>query len=229
MISTTTDPRDVCVYCLDTGVMGPDQVLLRGETCYISAPRGQLIEGYVVVAPYACVGAMALVDERTSAEVARFRDVVGDFFREAYGVEAPIFYEQGRGGGGMRCDPTKRFPYHAHLCGLPVTIDAHSAMTERFTRAPVTTLRALGRVVAGVPYAYVDGVDHDRDIRRAAYLPGSPHDTRELEGLRFKPILAELLGLADRADWRVYPGDAARQRVVEKFSRFVRERGAKSG
>ena len=41
-----------CVFCLDTGALRDDQVLLYGDAMYACAPRGQLVEGFAAIAPY---------------------------------------------------------------------------------------------------------------------------------------------------------------------------------
>ncbi len=229
MIEVEDAIRSACVYCLRNRLMASDQILLRGDHVYLCAPSGQLIEGYLVIASYDCVGAVSLLGDQARAEIAQLADVVAEFYRTFYGESRPIFYEQGRGGGGERCDATHRFPYHAHFCGLPVRLDAHANLAARFFGKPVATLQDLATVAAHVPYVYVDGVTDVGESQRIVYLPESPIDVTEMEALRLKPVLADLLGIPERADWRSYPGAAELAQVIQKFGRYRRERGDPGG
>ena len=62
--------------------------------------RGQLVEGYLAIVPYRCIGCMALTSARCLSELVRIRDIVAEFYLEAYGISEPLLYEQGRAGGG---------------------------------------------------------------------------------------------------------------------------------
>src|SRR5437016_739330 len=111
-----------CVYCLGQRQMRADQILLRGNEFYLCAPRGQLVEGYLVIAPYSCVGCLATLPPASFGEIGEHLALVRRFFADAYGVEQPIVYEQGRAGGGTTAAESG-FPLHAHLCCLPLSID----------------------------------------------------------------------------------------------------------
>src|SRR4051812_46850788 len=118
-----------CIYCLDTGELRDEQVLLRGRDSYLCAPRGQLVEGYLAIAPYRCVGCLAMLPREQFAELQRFKNIVSAFYAHVYGVRHPMFYEQGRAGRNVSSDS---FPLHAHLCCLPLSADIHSVLTERY-------------------------------------------------------------------------------------------------
>src|SRR3954452_17780484 len=105
-----------CVFCLHLREMNPSQVLLRGEHLYVCVPRGQIIEGFLVVAPYACITSLSVLSPHCLDELARWKSVILSFYRAAYGTTEATVYEQGRGGGGICSDPAGGFPLHAHLC-----------------------------------------------------------------------------------------------------------------
>src|SRR5437762_7776005 len=118
-----------CVYCLRSGRLRREQILLRGRHLYLCAPRGQLVEGYLVVAPYECTGCLADLPAAFIPELVRLKKMVEEFYATAYGVWSATFYEQGRAGGGARAE---EFPLHAHLCCLPLTLDVHPLLASRY-------------------------------------------------------------------------------------------------
>src|SRR5437763_912232 len=87
-----------CVYCLRSGRLRREQILLRGRHLYLCAPRGQLVEGYLVVAPYECTGCLADLPAAFIPELVRLKKMVEEFYATAYGVWSATFYEQGRDG-----------------------------------------------------------------------------------------------------------------------------------
>ena len=88
-----------CVYCLQNRELCERQILLRGKHLYLCAPRGQLIEGYLAIAPYRCIGSISQMPTSFFADLVRFTAIVAGFYEKAYGTTQPTFYEQGRAGG----------------------------------------------------------------------------------------------------------------------------------
>jgi hypothetical protein len=211
--------------------MTAEQILREGHHCYLSVPKGQMIEGYLAIAPYRCFdgrrhrGCLAHLNNEELQEVKQLRDMVGHFYRECYGIDHATFYEQGRAGGGAVIDTTGRFPHHAHLCGLPLKIDLHSWLKERFEQQLVNSLLELPTIANRRPYVYIEGVDRKGKCVRAVYLSVDKGRMQELETLRLKPVIADLLGKPDRWNWRIYPGDTAARRVRRKFADFVKHCG----
>ena len=193
-----------CTYCLDTGVLRDEQVLLRGEEFYLCAPRGQLVEGYLAIAPYRCIGCLAELPEESLAELLRLKALVAEF----YGRE-PFLYEQGRAGDGASAEEIG-FPLHAHLCCLPVEVDVEG-LFERYARIDVGGLRELRNAAASRPYVYIENGSS------RVYVPRDESGAAELRQLRLKPQLAELLGIPERGHWRDYPGDEELARVIAAF------------
>ena len=111
--ATTGRRRDerlaTCEYCLENRVLRDEQILARAERMYLCAPRGQLVEGYLAVVPYRCVGCLAHLPAECFAELARLLAAVQAFYAAAYGVTRPTIYEQGRAGGGATTDEAGAF------------------------------------------------------------------------------------------------------------------------
>lgn len=203
-------PTPGCVYCLGNGLLQPAQVLWRGRSMYLAAPRGQLVEGYLAIAPLACRGTFSGAGADVLDELTRFMGAVEAFHRAAYGAE-PLFYEQGRAGDGQA---EAGFPLHAHLCALPVQADLHPWLAARFDAREVPGIAALP---AGEPYVYV------QQAGRARCYTGADAAARAaLRTLRLKPVIAERLGLPGRGDWRAWPGDEALASLLARWAAWQR-------
>ena len=206
-----------CVFCLANGELAERQILLQGEHLYLCAPRGQLVEGWLIIAPHDCIGCFAHAPDAHLEELATMQALVTRIYADAYGVTRPAFYEQGRAGGGAAIDGLGGFPHHAHLCCLPLDVDLHPLLHEH-AAVPVDGPAQAEAASAGRPYAYVAAAG-----RSAVYVPRTPQGWTSLEQLRLKPRVAELIGLRGRADWRRYPGDEALERVADRFRRALNE------
>lgn len=200
-----------CVFCLGNGELTERQILVRGSQLYLCAPRGQLVEGCLIVASYECIGCFAHAPASYVEELESLQALVGRFYADVYGVERACFYEQGRAGGGAATDALGGFPHHAHLCCLPLDVDIHPLLRDH-ARVPVNGAFDTAQASAGRPYAYVAAVG-----RPAVYVPRTRDGWRSLEELRLKPQIAELIGLGGRGNWRCYPGDDALDRLVDRF------------
>lgn len=198
-----------CVYCLDTGELRDEQVLLRGRDFYLCAPRGQLVEGYLAIAPYRCVGCLAILPREQFAELQRLKNIVSAFYGNVFGIRhEKMFYEQGRAGLN---GSSESFPLHAHLCCLPLSASIHPTLRERYASKPLTGIDGLADETG--PYVYVETPDAVRLY----------HGSEELERMRLKPHIAAVLGMPERGHWRDHPGDAELARLIERFTSY-RER-----
>jgi diadenosine tetraphosphate (Ap4A) HIT family hydrolase len=207
-----------CVYCLETRELDDRQILLRGEDLYLCAPRGQLVEGYLAIAPYTCIGSISHMPPGYFAELSRFIGVVKDFYRKAYGTRQATFYEQGRAGGGASVDQASGFPLHAHLCALPLQIPMHAVLAQNYVPQAVSDFHELRTIVFDQPYVYVDAMD-----AKVVYVAPVGERRAELERTRLKPVIAELIGLPERGYWRDYPGDGELAQLIDRW-RLLRGR-----
>jgi hypothetical protein len=220
-----------CAFCRPGGTIQAKQVLIEGEHVYLCVPKGQMVEGYLIMTPFRCHdrgrprGCLAQLSPEPFRELAWFRDIVARFYREHYAIEPGTYYEQGRAGGGALVDTMGRFPHHAHLCSLPISVNLHAVLEPAFTPLPIARLEDLPSVVSGEPYVYAECVDSTGVFRKYAYVGTTDRGRQQLERLRLKPIIGDLIGTSDRADWRAYPGDVEMERVIETFTAFWHQHG----
>jgi hypothetical protein len=146
--------------------------------------------------------------------------VIENFYQKSYGVDAWTFYEQARGGGGRRIDLVGGFPLHAHLCSVPRYVPLHDFLALRYRAARATKLEDLAVHAAASPYVYVMTCRDGVRVRRL-YQARDAREREQIESMRLKPMLAELLGLGSCADWRTYPGDHELARLIECFQAFA--------
>jgi hypothetical protein len=198
---------------------------MRGDNLYLCAPRGQIVEGCLIVAPYQCVGCLARAPRAYLDELEEICHSVERFYAAVYGIRNFTSYEQGRAGGGLRSDPRDGFPHHAHVFCLPLALDLHCVFADEYARLDQAALSTVR-----VPYVYVDGIDGEARYRkRAVYIARSREGRNTLEGLRLKPTVARLVGKSERGDWRSYPGDHELERVIEQFNEYRKANGADYG
>jgi diadenosine tetraphosphate (Ap4A) HIT family hydrolase len=129
-----------CVFCLENRQLTEVQVLVRAERSYLCAPRGQLVEGFLAIAPYRCIGCLTQLPAHQMGEISALQDRVLAFYAWAYAAGSALFYEQGRAGGGARRDAAGEFPLHAHLCSLPVAANPRSKHMGNSAEPPAANL-----------------------------------------------------------------------------------------
>jgi hypothetical protein len=210
------------VYCPANAELRDGQILLRDRGAYLCAPQGQFLEGYLAIAPYRCRGSLARLPARDFPAVVRLQRIAADFCRATYRAPQVTFYEQGRADADAGA-PDETFPLHAHLCCLPLALDLHSVLEREYARADLSGVRDLPVAAGGAPYVYVEGPDARGEHRRSLYVGRSMGARASLRRMRLKPMIAELLGMPERGNWRAYPGDRELQQVIASFGRYRKE------
>src|SRR5262249_32084649 len=193
----TTTARTACVYSLGTSRLSAEQILLRGDALYLCAPLGQLVEGFLAIAPYECVPCLAALEASAFPELRRMCTLVAAFYAEAYGVTRPTWYEQGRAGGGAIVDAAAGFSRHPDLCSVPMSVDLRAPLAARYAERALSGPEVLAETTEGEPYLYVESAG-----KRFVYVARSAESRSELEASRLKPLVAQLAGIPERGDWR---------------------------
>ena len=164
------------------------------------APKGQVIEGFLTVAPFECIGAYSSAPAGHLAELVELTETITQFYERAYRTARATVYEQGRAGGGAVLDATDHFPLHAHLCFLPLEVDLHRELERSFGGTAVSNLTDLPVAAANEPYLYIECAG-----AKVVYLARTPQERLALESFRLKPIIARLIGRPERGNWREAP------------------------
>jgi hypothetical protein len=211
------------VYCLSNRNLDSAQILIRGRHLFLCAPRGQIVEGYLVIAPFACIGSLSAFPLNWFPELNLMKSVVSAFYREVYGVTHATLYEQGRAGGGARIDVVAGFPHHAHFCCLPLAVNLHTFLGQRFVRKDTSGPEDLSLAAPDCPYVYIESSNGKGLWERSVYVSATGEGRLELERMRLKPVIATQIGLPHRGSWRTYPGDCELESLLGRFRTFQRK------
>lgn len=201
-----------CVYCLQNEILSDRQILLRGENLYLCAPLGQMIEGFMVIAPYQCIGSLSKMPLDYIRELENLTAIVAEFYAKAYRTSHMTFYEQGRAGASASRDGIDGFPLHAHLCCLPREVDLDAILAPHYSKLNLTGLRQLSERVPDAPYIYVEDIDG-----KSVYVARDSEGRTALERKRLKPEIAALLGIPERGYWRTYPGYGELNQLIKQW------------
>ena len=201
-----------CVYCLENKILSDRQILHRGQNLYLCAPLGQMVEGFLVIAPYQCIGALSKMPFDYIPELENLIALVAEFYAKAYRTSHTTCYEQGRAGGGASRDEIDGFPMHAHLCCLPQEVDLDAILAQDYHKLNVTGFQQLSEHAPNEPYIYVKNMNG-----KSLYVATDSEGRMDLERKRLKPEIASLLGIPERGYWRTYPGYQELDQLIKKW------------
>ncbi len=242
--------RTSCLFC-DPSVHGQaDQILLTSDNFYIFAGLGAILEGYLIISPHNCKasgGLGASISELPLDlldELVYLRGIVSTFYAESYGHPG-LSFEHGRVGGCSRSSKGTRHCYHPHLCCYPGVVKEETGfhrggkfayLWEDFALPNWRTCHGVHTIpaTAGVlPYLYIEHYDVDNGIETS----GMPRESRvfivpnedELDSQFLRRKLAQLVGDETKWDWSSFPTEERVHRVIDAFSRWLREHAADYG
>lgn len=207
-----------CVFCRKNGLLEARQILTEGRHAYICAPCGPVAMGVLLICTRACVPAMSRAAPEVLQELEAHLDRVDQFYRTRLGVRDWVFYEQARGGGGLRRDRASGFPLHAHLCCVPRDLALHEHLAAGLAAQPLRALHDLAD--SGVNQAYILV---GRQGRCTLYTARTVNKQRQLEASRLRDVLVELLGAPDRRSWRKHQDDAEVAALIKEWTEHDRE------
>lgn len=209
-----------CPFCKPKETFS-SQLLLVGRHFYMIAPKGQMVEGYIFIAPFYCqspshyFGCFAHIRQEQVPELRLMRKIVGDFYQSCYGGVPGIYYEQGKAGAGDVWNPSGRFRYHAHFCCFPLALNLHPILSQKFPFEAIDDYGQIPVVARDMPYWYVECLDASGVyVKRIYDVSGTDYQ----EHTFIRPIIAQEIGLPERANWRNYVGDAEIEATVAKFA-----------
>lgn len=179
--------------------------LLSTENFQVFPTIGQLVEGYLLVAPKKHYATFAEVPSVFWAEIERIYDRVRRGLSDSYG--SCIIYEHGaRGPGKGGCGI-----YHAHLHAMPLATasDPADILKQRFSYMELADLTEVAKQGAGLPSYLLY-----QDSAARNYL----FDTGPLPSQYMRKLLGEALGNANW-DWRVAGKEDRLLATIDRFSR----------
>ncbi|OCA55560.1 hypothetical protein [Photorhabdus namnaonensis] len=211
-----------CIFCHPESSFEKDKILLRGKYFYVFVPKGQIIEGYIIIATNKCetdAGGYRcfaeIYDEEAIKELKEFKNIINDFYREYYNISNPLCYENGRAGGCIIMDPNQKYCYHAHLCCFPTEIDLHNRLKDQFKMHIIDSLDELKMFGETGPYIYVEDSGN-----KYVFTIG---ESDFIERGMIRTVLAKNLNVPERSDWRDNEGIKEMDATAKKFKLYIND------
>ncbi|TIC67487.1 hypothetical protein E3Q01_01253 [Wallemia mellicola] len=196
--------QDECWFCLSNPRVTKHLIVSIGEECYITLPKGQLPDakdtaipggGHVLIIPIShypnLFSLPAEIAQRVQSELLDCREALTKCYAKYDSV--PVTFELGRywSRGG-----------HAHIQMVPVPKDLSPTLAQEFENEGVAQgveweadpQRALDDLEDGQSYLRVDLPDGKKFVHLIRPAPFNQQFARQ--------VLANVLGIPDRADWR---------------------------
>lgn len=107
-------PRMDCWFCCASPTCETHLIVSIAQHMYLTAPKGALSPGHMLIVPVAHLASMADADEEAQEEICKYKDSLRNFYGK-HG-EVPIFVE--------RCVKTKGPQQHAYIEAIPMPKDA---------------------------------------------------------------------------------------------------------
>jgi hypothetical protein len=111
-------PRMDCWFCCASPACETHLIVSIAQHMYLTAPKGALSPGHMLIVPVAHLASMADADPDAREEIRKYKDALRAFY--ARHDEVPIFVE--------RCIKTKGPQQHAYIEAIPMPKDAASKL-----------------------------------------------------------------------------------------------------
>jgi SAM-dependent methyltransferase/diadenosine tetraphosphate (Ap4A) HIT family hydrolase len=239
-----------CLFCDPASHNQSDQILLKSDNFYVFAGLGAIIEGYLIIAPYACessgghCSSLANLSKDLLDELAYLRGLVSAFYRDTYGHPG-LSFEHGRAGG---CNPKKqdtKHCYHPHLCCYPGTVHdgtgyrdddgKHTYLWDHFALPNCRIANGIHTItdkVKQLPYLYIEHYNTNYQAKS-----GMPSESRifiipnedVLASQYLRRNLASLIKDEDKWDWAAFPTEKRVYQVIQSFNEWLADNGARYG
>lgn len=196
-----------CPFC-DRRVF-EDRLILESKNFVVFPTKGQILEGYVLIAPKRHIICFGELSETEMEEFAKLKTQVTDLISTAYG-QRPIFFEHGVVGQSVK---------HAHFHGVPTDTDLFPRIVADFPDYQnITSLESLQEVFQREgPYLYYENAKGEMFLFHIFKWP---------QYLRI--VLAEEVGMPERGDWRAMDSLLDNALMLETQTKLIRASEAKT-
>lgn len=165
-----------------------ERILYETENFYVTPTLGQITPGYLLIIPkghYSCLGDLP---PSMQQELTALKEKVGEELTRKY--QKPIFFEHGI------CGQTVR---HAHLHCVPANVDLSGNIAQDYKMSKIDRLEDLKDIFNKEgSYLFLE----DRSGQKFVFHTKD----KEVKPQYLRIVLAQKLGVPERADWKVYPG-----------------------
>lgn len=190
-VSSKDAEKTGCPFCINEPLNRDaikDRILCETENFVVTPTLGQITPGYLLIIPkghYSCVGD---IPDEMYRELAQLKERVTKELTDKY--QKPIFFEHGV------CGQTVR---HAHLHCVPADVDLTDSINTDYKSREIGSLKDLKEIFRkdGSYLFFEDKSSHK-------FVWHTKDRTVKPQYLRI--VLANKLGVPERADWKKYPG-----------------------
>ena len=210
-----------CVFCNIEDNFSPEQMIYHNDRFYLCVPKGQIVEGFLILSTYQHVKCMSELSKSDFSMIEEIICLVNKFYSYAYQVSDFVIYEQGRAGGGAEYDTMSYFPYHFHLCFLPIKYDFFSYLDQYFDFKIVDKMEEV--ISIKKPYFYIWSGKEKR-----IYFGKNKEGDKMLETYRFKKIICKEINIHKHYSWRENNDAAVIEKTIKKFGETINNTKDKS-
>lgn len=215
-----------CVFCNTKDSFKDEQILYKGKYFYLVVPKGQIVDGFLIIAPYSCdisnggIISLSTASNEVFNELKALIKHIKKFYKYSYNIDSFSYYEQGRGAEGKIRDDLNDFPIHSHVCTLPSTYNFQEYMKNNYNEVLLNQLEDINKVKTHYLLLSTCG-----NIERiCAYTGKNQEQIEELSHFRFKKIIADLLNCHEKEQWRMCSeiDEKIINDTIKKYNEFIK-------
>ncbi len=181
-------------------------VLFESKNFVVFPSLGQIVEGYLLIAPKKHFISMGGIPANLYPELERVRKKVKKVLTKHYG--AALFFEHGpisqtkKGGCCVE---------HAHFHAVPAKMDIFKDLAQHFRYTKINSYKSLKQqFLKGIPYLFLE----DNSGQRYLFPISIPIPSQYI-----RKIIAKKIGDPNRWDWKTCLGLAELKKTVKKLKK----------
>jgi len=197
-----------CRFCFPLDEKNRSLVLRETKNFYVIASIGPIIEGYLLICSKKHFSSCGNLPAKLYPEFENLKKEVQEVFLKVYG--GYTFFEHGKtkacahNGKDTHC-------FHAHLHALPTNTKVVGVLTQELGEPiRISSFKEIPQFLPKDPYLYYE-------VEKDKYLWLAPVDLRQQF---FRWILAEQLGVEQKADWKLNPNWEETEKTYLRLNQY---------
>lgn len=195
-----------CRFCFPLSKKNKSLLLGQTKNFYLIPSIGPIIEGYLLLCTKKHYSSCENLPPKLYPEFISLKEKVKNIFNTDFG--GYTFFEHGKTKGcGQNGDSAHCF--HTHLHALPTSIEILPILTDKLGKGTkISGFQEIQNILEDEPYLYYE-------TNNTLYLWKAPKNLRQQF---FRSILAEQLGVPERASWKENPNWEETKGTYQKLS-----------
>ena len=187
-----------------------DRILFETKNFVVVPSVGQIVEGYLLIMPKKHYISISNLDYELFDELEAVYSETRDILEKNY--SKPIFFEHGV------CRAEYYFNGccvdHAHIHAVPAPVNVSESLKNEFRYTKIEKVSDLGQIARDKNYLFVD------DFSRNMYA----YEANEVRSQHIRYLIADLLGVPEKGDWTLYPGEKEMIATINKLSYWRKQK-----